>query len=397
MTNEPQRTRQQVRDLWTLSVRGLISRPLRTALTAMGIAIGIASMILVVGLSSSSRADVVSQLDALGTNVLKLRAANGLGDGDARLPAEAVSSLGRIPTVESVASVAAVEADVRRNEHDDTPNAVTPVAVDETDLELLGAQPAHGRLTQGDEQELPIAMLGSVAAERLGVRDLSARPTVEIGGVQFAVGAVLEPMPLHPDLDRSALIGRGAAENLLEADLDPTGIYLTVDREWIDETRSILARTANPAAPGLVEVSRPSDALEARSKVDAGFRNLMLALGGVALVVAGVGIANVMVISVIERRAEIGLRRALGARPVHIVAQFLGESSLVSLLGGTSGVLIGGAATAFYASRRGWQLALPTEAIIGGVVASLIVGLLAGLQPAYRAARLDPAVAARPA
>jgi putative ABC transport system permease protein len=151
----------------------------------------------------------------------------------------------------------------------------------------------------------------------------------------------------------------------------------------------------NPESPDEVEVTRPSDALEAKEAADQAFTNLLLGLGAVALLVGGVGIANVMVISVLERRGEIGLRRALGATRRHISIQFLGESLILATLGGLGGVALGGAVTAAYAWTQGWGVLIPTVAIVGGMSAALIIGVIAGLYPAMRAARVSPTEALR--
>ncbi|MCU1365308.1 MAG: transporter permease, partial [Ilumatobacteraceae bacterium] len=145
------------------------------------------------------------------------------------------------------------------------------------------------------------------------------------------------------------------------------------------------------------DVARPSDALEARAKTDAALRNLLLGLGAVALLVGGVGITNVMVISVLERRGEIGVRRALGAGRRHILVQFLAEAGLLSFIGGAAGCALGAGVTAIYAHQRGWVLDVPVGALAAGAGIALGVGLLAGVSPAIRAARLDPAEAIRPA
>ncbi len=164
----------------------------------------------------------------------------------------------------------------------------------------------------------------------------------------------------------------------------------------VEAVRAVLARSVDPESPDEVEVSRPSDALEARAATDAALRNLLLGLGAVALVVGGVGITNVMVISVLERRGEIGVRRAMGAKRRHIAGQFLTEAAMLATIGGVSGVVLGAVVTAAYARSQGWLVDVPFAALAGGAGAALAVGLIAGVSPAIRAARLDPADALRP-
>lgn len=201
---------------------------------------------------------------------------------------------------------------------------------------------------------------------------------------------ILEPVPLAPELNASALIGWPVAESLLGFDGHPTTVYSRSDDGSVEEVRDVLAATANPEAPNEVNVSRPSDALAARHATDRAFTGLLLGLGAVALLVGGVGVANTMVISVLERRAEIGLRRSLGATRGQIRTQFLAESLLLSALGGVGGVALGAVVTTVYAGTRGWPAVLPLWATGGGLAATLVIGAVAGLYPAIRASRLPP-------
>ncbi len=238
-------------------------------------------------------------------------------------------------------------------------------------------------------------MLGAVAADRLGITDLQASPRVWLGGQWFGVVGILDPLDLSESLDRSVLIGREAAATYLAAENVPSSVYLRTKPEYVDDVMRVLAATANPENPDQVEVARPTDVLEAREAAESAFTNLFLGLGAVALLVGGIGIANVMVISVLERRAEIGLRRALGATKGHVAIQFLSEALLLSGAGGVGGVMLGAAVTAGYASLKGWGVLIPEIAIIGGIVAAILIGAVAGLYPAIRAAKLSPTEALR--
>lgn len=390
------RSRLRFQDLISTGTLGLRSRLGRTILTAIGIAIGIASMVAVLGISSSSKADLLAEIDDLGTNLLQVRPGQSVFGDSAELPVDAEALLSRVATVTETAGVTDLDTTVQRNRFDDTPNGIAVLAADKNLAEALEVSTSTGRFLDPEDTSLPTVVLGSVAAERLGIDSLERGPEVTIAGRQFQVIGIAEPLPLNPDIDRSVIIGDTAAQQLLGVDPNPTSIYLRVRPEQLEATRPLLARTANPSAPNEVQVSRPSDALEARAAVDQNLQNLLLALGGVALLVGGVGIANVMVISVLERRGEIGVRRAIGATRGHIRAQFVIEAAALSTMGGVLGVALGVAVTWAYAQRQGWTVDVPVQGLAGGVGAALAIGAIAGLYPAAKAARLDPAEAVRP-
>ncbi len=383
-------------DLATTGTLGLRSRPGRTVLTAIGIAIGIASMVAVLGISSSSKADLLAQIDDLGTNLLQVRAGQSVFGDSAQLPVDSEALLSRVATVTDTAAVTSLDTTVQRNRYDDTPNGLSVLAADHNLAETLDISTSAGRFLDSHSPELPTVVFGAVAAQRLGITSLDGGPEVSIAGRQFQVVGIADPLPLNPDIDRSVIVGDTAAEQLLGVDPNPTAIYLRVRPEQLERTRPLLARTANPGSPNEVEVSRPSDALQARAAVDQNLQNLLLALGGVALLVGGVGIANVMVISVLERRGEIGLRRAIGATRGHIRAQFVIEAATLAAMGGLLGAALGAAITWTYAQRQGWTIDIPLEGLAAGVAAALVIGAVAGLYPAAKAARLDPAEAVRP-
>ena len=374
---------------------GLHTRRLRAALSAVGIAIGIASMVAVFGVSESSKADLVSTLDRLGTNLLQVQAGQGLFREGGEIPEEAGEMTGRIAPVQQVATVGSVSANVLRSDlvPADQTGGITVESADPELLETLGGETAVGTFLDDATSDYPVVVLGSVAAERLGISRVGV--LVWLGDRWFTVGGILEPLELAPDLDRAALIGRDVAESLFDASSSPSTIYVRTSPETIDDVTSVLPATVSPEYPEEVEVSRPSDALEARAAVNDTFTALFVGLGAVALLVGGVGIANVMVISVLERRSEIGLRRALGATRRHIWGQFLTESIVLGALGGLAGIVLGVLVTVGYATTRGWEAAVPPYALAGGLAAAVLIGAVAGLYPALRAARLTPTEALR--
>jgi ABC-type lipoprotein release transport system permease subunit len=382
-------------DLMVLAGGGLKARRLRSVLSAAGIALGIAAMVAVLGISASSRTNLLAQLDALGTNLLTVEPGQTLIGGDAKLPETSPGMIGRIGPVQATAATTRVSANVRRTDH--IPEAETGgIAVRAAQPALastLRATLSAGRFLDAATDRYPAVVLGSVAAGRLGIDRVGGR--VWLGDQWFTVIGILDPVPLAPEIDRSALVGFPVAEALLGADGAPGTVYLRTDPSQVDAVRSVLAPTTNPQHPEEVRVSRPSDALAARSAAGAAFTGLLLGLGAVALIVGGVGVANVMVVSVLERRPEIGLRRALGATKGDVRRQFLAESLLLSGAGGAGGVALGAAITAAYAAGRSWGVAVPVPALAGAMAAALLIGAVAGLYPALRAARLAPTDALR--
>jgi putative ABC transport system permease protein len=398
-TTMPAPSRLLPRDILAVGSIGLRTRKLRAALSAIGVAIGIASMVAVLGISASSQAALLDQIDALGTNLLTVQPGQSfLGGADATLPISGRARTAAMTGVQGAASLYTVEgATVLRTSYVDAAqtSGITVYATDRSLVKALSASVASGSFLTTTTERYPTVVLGSVAANRLGLTDVSGDPMVWIGDRYYAVVGILAPVALDSSIDRAALIGLPEAKDHWDADGTPAKIYLRTDEDQLTHIRSLVGAAANPENPEEVEVSRPSDALEAKAAAEGAFTSLLLGLGAVALLVGGVGIANVMVISVIERRSEIGLRRALGATRRHITSQFLTESLLLSALGGITGATLGALVTVAYAVAQDQKTVVPPEAVAGGILAALVIGAIAGLYPSMRAAKLSPTEALR--
>lgn len=376
-------------DLIRLGLTGLRSRPMRVFLSALGISIGVAAMIAVVGISVSSKAQVNRQLDRLGTNLLRVSPGKDKDGNALPLAAEAVPMIHRIQPVQTVAATGTLKANIYRTDKM-PPGRTGSIAVLAAGPDLLpavGGTLQTGQWFAGPTATFPSVVLGAAAADKL-----DAHPGVRLwaGGQWCVLVGVLKPVPLAPEIDNSALIGWQAAQRYLRFDGHPSTIYVRAAEAQVTSVRSVLARTAKPGGAGSVQVSRPSDALAARQATNSALTGLLLGLGGVALLVGGIGVGNTMIISVLERRPEIGLRRSLGATRGQIRGQFVAESLLLSLIGGVGGVTLGTAITAAYAVNRGWPTTIPAWAIGGGLATTLLIGAIAGLYPAIRASRLSP-------
>jgi putative ABC transport system permease protein len=389
----PRPARLRPRDVLAVGLSGLRGRRLRAALSALGIAIGVGAMVAVIGVGNSSQAQLVDQIRALGTNLLTVAPGNDIFGDQTRLPTDAVAMTERISGVRQASGTGETHVSVYRTDRID-PNesgGIDVLAADRDLLRTVGAHLLQGRYLDGATDRFPTVVLGSRAAARLGVDTVGGQ--VWLGGRWFTVLGITGPVPLAPELESSALVGWPAARHYLGFDGHPTTVYTRCVDGAVPGVQPLLAPTVDPADPDEVEVSRPSDALRAQAAAQSTFSALLLGLGAIALLVGGVGVANTMIIAVLERRQEIGLRRAVGAHRGQIRLQFLTEAVALAGAGGIGGAALGGAATYGYALAKGWPLALPLWILAATVTASALVGALAGLYPAARAARMTPAQA----
>ncbi|MFI9741088.1 ABC transporter permease [Streptomyces sp. NPDC052494] len=393
MTRDLKPSRLSPGDVLRVGAVGLRARRARVVLSALGIAIGIATMVAVVGLSESSRADLMARLDRLGTNLLTAEAGKDALGQELKLPKNAVAMVERIGPVRHATATGDVDARIRRSDvvPEERTAGVTTQAAGIDLLSALGGEVAKGVWLDPARERLPVTVLGAVAADRLGITRTGE--TIMMNDTRVVVVGILAPIELVPTLDRVALVGFPAAERYFGFDGHPSTVFERSTDASVEDVRAVLARTISPGVEGGVKVSRPSDALAAKAATDEGLTTLMLGLGAVALLVGGVGVANTMVISVLERRQEIGLRRSLGATRNAIRLQFLTESLLLSALGGATGALLGAAATYAFARVQGWTAVVPPWSLAGGLAATLLIGVVAGLYPAIRASRLHPTVA----
>ena len=390
---EPAPARLRPGDLAGLATIGLRTRRLRAGLSALGIAIGVAAIVAVLGLARSSQAGLLAEIARLGTNLLTVTNGQNLAGGTAELPVAAPGMIGRLPGVTAVQDTGTVgNVNAYRSPYMPSiqTNALTVTASSLGLPVVVGTSVAQGRYLNAATAREPAAVLGAAAARRLGIDRIWPGMRIFAGGMWFYVVGILNPAALAPEIDSSILVGYPAAEKYLHFDGHPSQIYLRASDGRVRAVDALLGAQASPENPSQVNVSQPSDALTAQAAAAGAFDTLFLGLGAVALLVGAVGVANIMVISVLERRSEIGLRRALGATRGQIRAQFLAEAILLSLVGGAAGVIAGAAATAIYAHAKGWAIIIPPQAWAGGLAAALVIGAAAGLLPAIRAARMSP-------
>jgi putative ABC transport system permease protein len=391
------RSRLRPGDLLSLASIGLRMRRLRAALSALGICIGIAAIVGVLGVTQSSESDLLRQIDRLGTNLLTVQNGRSFNGEEGRLPLTATAMIGHMSAVQHVSATALLSPPVYRT--DLVPafetGGIGVRAIDTSLLNALDGRVLRGTFLNAATARYPAAVLGFGAARYLGIDRVDIPTRIWISHQWFTVIGIISPLPLAPEIDQSVLVGWPIAQSSLRFDGFPTRIYVRAITDQVVAVDTLLAATADPQAPEQVVVSRPSDALSARLAVQNTSTSLILGLGAIALLVGGVGIANVMFVSVLERRSEIGLRRALGATRVHIAVQFLAEAVLLSSIGGIVGVMAGVFATAGYATVQGWSLLIPPLSIWAALAATGLIGGVAGLYPALHAARLAPTEALR--
>ena len=374
------------------------SRPLRTALSALGVAVGIAALTAITGIAASNQAQLLAELDDLGANLVSVQPGIGPGDEFVPLPETAPGMLARVDGVEEVGVLRNVPEGIGVYRNDLIPagqgNGLSAFAADPAFLSAVEGRVTVGTWFDEGTRGLPVTVLGASAAARLGITETGVR--VWIGGQWYAVIGILASDGLADQLDDAAFLGdEWAAAHVSEPDDDTiASVFVRLAPGMVEAVRDVLALAANPTSP-YVFVTQPSDLLDARETTDDSLSGLAVGLAAIALLVGGIGIANTMVVAVLERRGEIGLRRALGARPGQIAAQFVGEAIVLALIGGIAGAVLGSIGVLVYAGVQGQQPVLPIAVLAGGPVIAIIVGVIAGLYPAMSASRLSPTIALR--
>jgi putative ABC transport system permease protein len=392
------RPRLTASELIATALQAFRTRRLRAALSALGIAIGIGAMVAVLGVSASAQANLIAEIDALGTNLLTVSPGTSFLGQNEVLPTTSVPMIGHMRNVLSDAAVYQVSsASVYRNPL--VPTAETGgIGVDASGENLppvMSTTMAAGHYLDSLSDRFPEVVLGAQAASVLQITRVGGHVMVYLGNHWFTVIGILNPVVLDSSLDATVFISLPVAEQLFGAKPNPSKIYVRASQNDVVGASNLLAATANPQNASAVNVSRPSDALEASAAAKGQFTALLAGLGAVALLVGAIGIANIMVISVLERRGEIGLRRALGATRRHISTQFLTESAILAILGGLAGLTLGAGATWVCAATKHEPFVVPSYALIAAPAAGLLIGAIAGLYPAIKAARLSPTEALR--
>lgn len=408
-----------VLDLMGVAASGLTAKVTRTLLIMLGPIIGVSAIVAAVGLTESAKGDLQQTLADLGTNLITAEAAGSFGAQDPRFPEDVVARAEALTTVEqasavlSLTNVITIPYEAAADYYTAFPIPV--LAADRSLPDVLGVEVTSGRwLNEFDEAEVGrAAVIGSGLADEFGYtarRDdpLSNRPrTIELSGVDYGVVGVIEPVLLDPNLDNAVFIGFSAADADFDAGTESSRLYVRAVEGRTEEAEAGLPVAINLGGTDEVNTSIPTDALESAAAADSTLQVIVAAMGLLALIVGGVGIANVMSISVIQRSSEIGIRRALGHGRSLIAWQFLLESVAVGLLGGLAGAALG-VGIVMYASRvAGWVYVLapeldifgldlpaywwgiPTLYVIG-VGAALVTSVVAGLYPSAKAAQLEP-------
>lgn len=381
-------------DVLGVALGALAARPGRALLMAVGPLLGVAVIVGAIGVLTSTNGELRAALRDLGGNVAIV------SGGDARLPVESAERVRGVNTVEHVGgaqTVVGLSATTVEFAGSVGPVASNQVMVVDTQvLDVVDAELMWGRRLEAfDEDAATTAVVvGWEVAQQIPIAPESLQ-VLHIAGQPFGIVGVLERNILAGDLNRAVLIPRSTAQSLFGLEAGPTQLYVRIRDGAMAETATLLPTAVTFGERRVVQVSIPTELLEAQAAIDQTLAGSVIGIGLLSMVVGGFGIANVMLISVLERQREIGVRRALGHRRIAIAAQFLTEGTLIGLLGATLGAGVGTAFVAAIARTRDWTFDLEPRVVGGAAAAAVIVTILAALYPTIRAVRIQPLDALR--
>lgn len=386
----------RLRELVGVALTGLFARKVRTALLLMGPTIGVAAIIAAVGLTDSAKGDLKRKVDELGTNLIEASASSSFGAQNPTLPADAVERAFTVRTVESVSAVVEL-ANIVVTPYEEAAEQyeTVPVPVLAADMQLpavLQVPLVSGRWVNSFDEEngARTAVIGIGLAREFEVLPDEQR-SILLDDKEYAVVGILDEVELEPGFDNAVFIPFATADaDFVDDDILPNKLYVRADPGRVDDTAEALTTAINLGGPDEVQTELKSEALELAAQSDRQLQLIVVSMGLLAIIVGGIGIANVMSISVIQRSSEIGIRRALGHTRSTIALQFIFEAVVVGVLGGLLGITVGVAAIGVGVAIAGWVFALQPMLVPGGILLAVVISVAAGLYPAVRAARLEP-------
>jgi putative ABC transport system permease protein len=396
-------SRLRLRDLGSEALAGLLQRPARAALTVVGTILGIGGFVAIVGLAQTAAGQIGKDFNLQDATQVTI---NDSGASKASVPTldfpkDADARVDRIRGVIAAGvswSVSFSKSAVSALP-DGTKLGLPVTAASPGALTASGAKVSAGVLFNQfhEARAQNVAVLGATAASQLGISNLANEPAIFIGGQPFTVVGILASDPRLPQLNLGVTVPESTALNLWGKP-KPSGVAQMLIHTRLGAAQVVAKQVPialQPGDPKLLSASAPASATSLRHSVTASLNSVFLALAGIALFIGAVGIANTTLVAVLERSGEIGLRRALGARPRHIAIQFLAESTALGLFGGLVGACVGLIATIVVTVYEHWTAVLDSRIVIAAPLAGAVIGLLAGLYPALRASSIEPADALR--
>ena len=394
-------TRLVARDLASEVIAAIVAKPGRSFLTALGTVLGVGTLIVILGLTSTASGQVSARFDAQAATTVTVKDARD-PEGGAPFPFtdEAIARARALNGVTGAGVIYAPTTDDQvasaHPEHT-TPTTLPVIAVSPTAWDAIGPALSAGRLYDAFAEHQPVVVLGRAAAGRLGVTGEGPPTAIQIGGRPFLVAGVIDDVERRPDLLLAVLVPTGTAEDLWGAPTPKSEAELLISThpgaalQVADEAPITVAYLA----PRDVSVAPPPDPRALRDHISSDLTSLFYALAGICLLIGTVGIANTTLVAVMERSAEIGLRRALGATGRHIAAHVVAESASLGILGGVLGTALGLTAVIAIALLRGWSPVIEPALLLWAPLLGLATGAAAGLYPARKATRIEPTEALR--